>query len=151
MIWPLSQEQEHAINTRICLNPQPPSPPKPTNQPTTHHLPHHTIRKSILKTLERPGSRRNNSFSCWDDSVSYLKINFCQAQFLLASSEPVKLRTEISLNISVTSTHPPHPTRASIFEPLIHYYLRSWNLVGRPYSNKLGHIANWLVSQKCHG
>ena len=33
---------------------------------------------------------------------------FCQAQFQLASSVPVQLGTEISLNISVTP-HPPHP------------------------------------------
>ena len=40
---------------------------------------------------------------------------YCQAQFRLASSVPVQLGTEISLNISVT------PTRASIFEPLLDY------------------------------
>ena len=46
---------------------------------------------------------------------------FCQAQFQLASSVPVQLGTEISLNISVTPAPPHPPTRASIFEPLLDY------------------------------
>ena len=73
---------------------------------------------------------------------------YCQAQFRLASSVPVQLGTEISLNISVTPTppHPPtHPTRASIFEPFLDY-LGSWNLVWKLYWTKPGQLANWLAT-----
>ena len=41
-----------------------------------------------------------------------IMAQYCKAQFQLASSVPVQLGTDISLNISVTP-----PTRASIFEP----------------------------------
>ena len=48
---------------------------------------------------------------------------YCRAQFQLASSVQVQLRTKISLIISVrphtTPPTPPHPTRASIFEALL--------------------------------
>ena len=46
---------------------------------------------------------------------------YCQAQFQLASSVPVQLRTEISIIITVTPTPPTPHTRTSIFESLIDY------------------------------
>ena len=61
----------------------------------------------------------------------------CQAQFQLASSVEVQLRSESSLIISVR----PHPTQASIFKALISH-IWSWNLVWKLYSTKLSQLAN---------
>ena len=81
------------------------------------------------------------SCSCF---VYFMFMLCCQAQFK-SSSSSVQLRTETGLIITVTPphpTHPPtHPTRTSIFEPLLDH-LGGWNLVWKLYSTKLGQLAN---------
>ena len=60
-----------------------------------------------------------NNHICNLSLLASLRLfNCCQAQFQLPSSGQVQLRNEISLIIIV---RPPHPTRASIFEPLLDY------------------------------
>ena len=91
------------------------------------------------------------------EAISPPKISFIISNFKLVglivriannfaklSSSPVPVKSNLNWDLHYNhceTTHPTHPPRASIFEPLLDY-IGSWNLVWKLYSTQLGQLGN---------